>query len=115
MEIIRQKKELEKQVQLFGIHDETYNFKDKTVILVDDGCYTGSTIIVVSKWIKSHLPHKIILAVPVIPKKTRQLLSKYVDKIEYIRSPSRFNSVEQYYQNFNPPPDSKIIKIVEER
>ena len=44
MEIAKQKKELEKRISLFGIHDENYDLDDKTVILVDDGCYTGSTI-----------------------------------------------------------------------
>ncbi len=115
MEITRQKKELERQISLFGIHNEAYIFKDKTVILVDDGCYTGSTIIVACKWIKTHLPDKIIVALPVIPKKTRQLISKYVDRIEYIRSPVKFNSVEEYYQDFNPPPVSKIIQILKSR
>jgi len=115
MEIIKQKKELEKQIFTFGMYNEIYNLQDKTVILVDDGCYTGSTIIVTCKWIKSHRPNKIIVALPVIPKYTRQLLSKHVDKIEYIRSPKKLKAVEEYYKDFYPVPDSKIIQILKER
>ena len=70
MEIAKQKQELEKQISLFGIHDEIYDLEDKTVILVDDGCYTGSTIICSCEWIKSYRPYKIIVASPVIPKNT---------------------------------------------
>ncbi len=115
MEVTRQRKELERQISLFGIHDEIYNFKDKTVILVDDGCYTGSTVIVACKWIKTQFPNKIIVALPVIPKNTRQLLSKYVDKIEYISSPSKIYSVEDYYQNFIQITDEDITYILKEK
>ena len=90
MEMKKQKKELEKQISSFGIHNEIYNLKDKRYLLVDDGCYTGSTIIVACKWIISHCPSMIIVAIPVIPKHSYQLLSKYVDKIEYIRRPKKF-------------------------
>jgi predicted phosphoribosyltransferase/dienelactone hydrolase len=115
MEIKRQKKELEKQISLFGINNESYDLKYKTAILVDDGCYTGSTIIVACKWIKSHYPSMIIVATPVIPKHTYQLLSKYVDKIEYIRSPKKFKSVEEYYQDFNPVPENELLQILKKR
>jgi putative phosphoribosyl transferase len=115
MEIAKQKQELEKQISLFGIHDEIYDLEDKTVILVDDGCYTGSTIICSCEWIKSHRPNKIIVASPVIPKNTHLLLSKHVDKIEYILRPRKFISVEEYYKDFNPVSDNKIIQILKDR
>jgi putative phosphoribosyl transferase len=115
MEIAKQKQELEKQISLFEIHDEIYDLEDKTVILVDDGCYTGSTIMCSSEWIKSHRPKKIIVATPVIPKNTHLLLSKHVDKIEYIFRPRKFRSVEEYYKDFNPVSDNKIIQILKDR
>jgi predicted phosphoribosyltransferase/dienelactone hydrolase len=58
MEITKQKKELEKQIMLYQIQNEKYEFKDKTVILVDDGCHSGSTIRVTCNWIKSYLPEQ---------------------------------------------------------
>ncbi len=115
MEILIQKKELEKQISLFGLHNEIYNLRDKTVILVDDGCYTGSTIIVTYQWIKSHLPNKIIVALPVIPKKTHQLLTQYVDKIEFVYSPNNFKSVEDYYVDFGQVKNDDVIHVLEKR
>jgi putative phosphoribosyl transferase len=115
MEIAKQKQELEKQMSLFGICDEIYDLENKTVILVDDGCYTGSTIMCSCEWIKSHHPNKIIVATPVIPKNTYQLLSKHVDKIEYILRPRKFRSVEEYYKDFNPVSDIKIVQILKNR
>jgi predicted phosphoribosyltransferase len=57
----------------------------------------------------------VIVVSPVIPKQTYQVLSKYVDKIEYILRPRKFRSVEEYYQDFNPIPENKIIQILNER
>ena len=115
MEINRQRKELEKQISLFKVCDEIYDFKNKTIVLVDDGCYTGSTMIMTSKWIRSHRPNKIIAALPVISKCTYQLLSKHVDIIEYILRPKKFESVEVYYQDFHQIPESKIIQLLNQR
>jgi len=115
MEINRQRKELEKQISLFRVCDEMYNFKNKTIVLIDDGCYTGSTMMVTSKWLRSHKPYKIIAALPVISKYALHLLSGYVDKIEYIIKPRKFRSVEEYYEDFRQIPESKIIQLLDKR
>ena len=54
------------------------------------------------KWIKSYYPDEIIVASPVIPKDTLKLLSKHVDRIEYILRPRKIKSIDTYYKDFNP-------------
>jgi putative phosphoribosyl transferase len=115
MEIKRQKKELERQISFFRISEEIYNFQGKTVILVDDGCYSGSTIMISSKWVRSHEPRKIVLATPVIPKYVFSFLSDNLDKIEYIFKPKKIRTVEQYYYDFSPIKENSIIKILSQR
>src|SRR6476646_1724527 len=115
MEIKRRKKELEKQSSFFGIYNELYDFKNKTIVLVDDGCYTGSTMIVTSRWFRYHRTNNIIAALPVISKYTYQLLSKNVDVIEYVLRPKKFESVEDYYQDFSPISEGKIIQLLNQR
>jgi putative phosphoribosyl transferase len=115
METENQRRELEKQISLYQADKEPYDLKDKTVILADDGCYSGSTIIAASKWIRAQSPNIIIAALPVIPKESYHLLSKHVDSIEFIRRPNKFKSVEDHYQDFSPVLDSKIIGILKQR
>ena len=50
--------------------NDLYSLSQKTVILVDDGIATGSTILAILNWIQKQNPKKIILAIPVMPKET---------------------------------------------
>jgi putative phosphoribosyl transferase len=96
---------------------EVYNIiNGKTVILVDDGAATGATVIAAARWIKktNNSRSRLIIAVPVAPKETLNLLKKEADSIEVITSPStsNFKSVEQYYQSFEPITDQQVIQIM---
>jgi putative phosphoribosyl transferase len=93
--------------------------KDKTIILVDDGAATGATIIAAARWIKKleNKPKRLIIAIPVAPKSTVNLLKKECNaEVEVVISPSStFHSVEQYHQNFQQIPDEQVIKIMKDR
>lgn len=93
--------------------------KDKTVILVDDGAATGATIIAAARWIGKleNKPKRLIIAIPVAPKSTVNLLRKECNtEVEVVISPSStFHSVEQYHQNFQQIPDEQVIKIMKDR
>jgi putative phosphoribosyl transferase len=94
--------------------------KDKTVILVDDGAASGATLIVAAKWIKKQqqqqtTPKRLIIAIPVAPKSTVNLLKKECDgaEVEVVTSPSStFHSVGQYYHSFDPVTDEQVIQIM---
>jgi Predicted phosphoribosyltransferases len=93
--------------------------KDKTIILVDDGAATGATIIAAARWIKKleNKPKRLIIAIPVAPKSTVNLLKKECNtEVEVVISPSStFHSVEQYHQNFQQIPDEQVIRIMKNR
>jgi putative phosphoribosyl transferase len=93
--------------------------KDKTIILVDDGAATGATIIAAARWIKKleNKPKRLIIAIPVAPKSTVNLLKKECNaEVEVVISPSStFHSVEQYHQNFQQIPDEQVIRIMKYR
>ena len=88
----------------------------KTIIIVDDGAATGSTLMATIKSLRNtHNIKHIIVAVPVIPKSTLNLLRREgLDHIEVIISPSynNFTSIEQFYHNFNQVSNSQVLDIV---
>ncbi|MGB8035198.1 MAG: phosphoribosyltransferase family protein, partial [Nitrososphaeraceae archaeon] len=92
-------------------------FKDMPIILVDDGAATGATLIAAARWLKRRItPKRLIIAVPVAPKDTVKLLKQEVDVVEAVTSiSSTFRSVGQFYQDFNPVPDEKVIEILRTR
>jgi putative phosphoribosyl transferase len=93
------------------------HLKDRATILVDDGAATGATLIAAARWLrKKHTPKRLIIAVPVAPKDTIKLLRQESDVVEVVTDPSSiFKSVEQFYQDFNPVSDDKVVEILRTR
>ena len=78
---------------------------------------TGATLIAAARWLKRRItPKRLIIAVPVAPKDTVKLLKHEADIVEVVTSLSSiFHSVGQFYQDFNPVPDEKVIEILRTR
>jgi putative phosphoribosyl transferase len=93
---------------------EEYDLKDKIVIIVDDGAATGATLIATARWVREKNPKKLIIAIPVATKDTVELLKKECDIVitgTTASSTSSFKSVGQFYQEFKPVDDEKVIEI----
>jgi predicted phosphoribosyltransferase len=90
--------------------------KNKTIIIVDDGAATGSTVIAAVRSVRKNMnPKRLIIALPISPKGTINLLkNEGVDHVEVITSPQNrnFTSIEQYYQNFDQVSDNKVLDII---
>jgi predicted phosphoribosyltransferase len=115
-EKLSQIKEIGRRTLLYRSKQEEYKIKDKIIILVDDGAATGSTLVVSARWIKKRKPKRIIIAIPVAPNETVELLKSEVDEVVTILIPptSNFTSVAQFYDNFEEITDDKVVKIMKE-
>jgi putative phosphoribosyl transferase len=100
----------------FFLEDNDIVWKNKTIIIVDDGAATGSTFTAAIRSIrKTKNPKRLIVAIPVSPKGTIKLLkNEGIDHIEVITSPQNrnFKSIEQYYQNFDQITDNQVFDII---
>jgi predicted phosphoribosyltransferase len=88
--------------------------KGKTVILVDDGIATGSTMLAAIHVIKKQKPAKVVVAVPVGPPEAVEVISKEVDEIVCLLTPAMFYAIGQFYQNFVQVEDEEAIAILKE-
>jgi putative phosphoribosyl transferase len=113
-EKITQVREIDRRTLLYRPNQEEYNIENKTIILVDDGAATGATLVVSARWLRKRKPKKIIIAVPVAPNETVELLKNEVDEVVTILIPptSNFTSVAQFYDNFEEITDDKVVKIM---
>jgi putative phosphoribosyl transferase len=111
----RQIEEIRRRTSLYRSGRRHHQVKDKTLILVDDGAATGATLIASARWLRQKYKLEyFIIAIPVAPKDTLNLLKKEADYVEVITSPSvsNFKSVDQYFQNFEATPDEEVVKIM---
>src|SRR5215211_532578 len=113
-EIDAQMKEIDRRLISFrGSKDYGNDLQYKTVVLVDDGIATGATILAAAQWIKKKENNKkLIIAVPVAPKDIADKLNKVADKVVILYSPSSFESVGQFYQDFSQVSDNQVKKIM---
>ena len=90
--------------------------KEETIVIVDDGAATGSTIMATVRSLrKTHNPKRIIVAIAISPRSTVDLLkNEDIDHVEVITSPvdTNFRSIEQFYQNFEQVTDNRVLDII---
>jgi putative phosphoribosyl transferase len=118
--------EIKRLTKLFNHGNKTLNskntkdslddLKNKTIIVVDDGSATGSTLIAAVRNIrKNMMPKRLIIALPISPKGTiDKLKNEDIDHIEVITNPQNKNfvSIEQYYRNFDQITDRQVFDII---
>lgn len=85
--------------------------KDKTVILVDDGMATGATTLSAVKYLKRH-GAKVILAVPLASKDALEKVRREALEMVVLDTPQPFQSVGQFYQEFEPVSDEEVVKLL---
>ena len=86
--------------------------KDRTVIVVDDGIATGSTMLAAIRAIRAQKPQKIIVASPVASPRTLELLRNEADEIVVLQTPQEFFAIGQFYLNFPQVKDQEVLQIL---
>lgn len=105
-------KEVKNLEKKFSINKKGLDFRDKRVILVDDGVATGTTVLCAENFLKKQRPKEIILATPVISKDSFEYIKKYFDNIIVLEKPLNFSAVGQFYKDFPQVEDEEVIRIL---
>jgi putative phosphoribosyl transferase len=87
--------------------------KGKTVILIDDGLATGSTIRAAAQALRGQNPAWIIVAVPVSAPQTCDEYRMGVDEIVCAVTPKRFLGVGRWYVDFSQTTDEEVRDLLE--
>lgn len=109
----REEAELLRRERLYRANQPPLDFAGKTVIVVDDGLATGSTMAAAIAVIRQHKPARIVLAVPVAPLETLEQFRLVVDELVYLESPEPFMAVGSWYVDFDQVEDREVLAILE--
>ena len=112
--IAREKVELERRERLYRKGRPALDLRGRTVVLVDDGLATGSTMLVAARHARSHAPERILVAVPVATDQACLRLQGEVDDCICLASPQPFEAVGEWYIDFSQVDDSKVQHLLEE-
>lgn len=86
----------------------------RTVILVDDGLATGSTVIAAARSIRARHPARLIIAVPVGPQDSCEAMRAEAGEVVCLTMPEFFMAVGLHYRDFTPPADEDVERILRE-
>lgn len=90
------------------------DIRDATVILVDDGVATGSTMLAAIHALRQLGPESIIVAAPVMTDDAMRAISKAADNVEYIAMPEPFFGVGAHYEDFTQTSDEEVRRLLGE-
>jgi putative phosphoribosyl transferase len=114
-ELAKQKREAKRRRGLYLRDKRPIDPKGKTAIIVDDGIATGSSMLVGIKELKLKEPEKIVVAVPVAPLNTAQLMEKEVDEFVAVSLPEYFmGAIGYYYEDFAQLSDEEVIALLQD-
>ena len=84
----------------------------RTVILIDDGLATGSTMRAAVLAVRRLHPARVVVAVPVGAWQTCQALREDADEVICAHTPSSFSAVGQWYRDFSQTTDEEVRTLL---
>ena len=105
--------ELKRRERLYRGNRPPLEVKGKTVIIVDDGLATGSTMRAAVKALRQKQPKKIVVAVPVGARETCDSFENEVDTMAVCAiTPEPFQAVGLWYQDFSQTTDEEVRELL---
>ncbi len=108
----RERSELDRREQLYRQGRSAPDVDGKTVIVIDDGMATGSTMRAAIEALKTLGPAEIVVAVPTAAAATCGLIEEEVDRAFFVMTPDPFYAVGVWYKRFTPTTDDEVIELL---
>lgn len=110
--VARERPELERRRAVYRGKRQPLSVKGKTVILVDDGAATGTTMKVAARAIRRRSPAEIIIALPVASPDAVSDLAREADRVVCLAQPPHFRALGYHYRDFNQLADSDVLDLL---
>lgn len=105
--------ELQRREQTYRGNRPAPKLENRCVILVDDGLATSATMRAAIDAVRLQQPSRIIVAVPVAPPDTVELLRESADEVICLVTPEPFYGVAEWYLDFSQLTDVDVCELLE--
>jgi putative phosphoribosyl transferase len=105
--------ELERRERTYRGDRDPLDLAGRTVILVDDGLATGSTMRAAALAARAQNPERLVVAVPVAAERTCAELRRDVDEVVCTSTPAPFHAVGAWYDDFAQTTDEEVRELLE--
>ncbi|MFB2937926.1 phosphoribosyltransferase [Aerosakkonemataceae cyanobacterium BLCC-F154] len=107
-------KELKRREDSYRKNRPAPNFRDRAIILVDDGLATGATMRAAVMALKPYEPKCIVVAVPVAATQSFSQFGAEVDEVVSVILPERLWAIGHWYDNFSQTTDQEVCSLLEQ-
>lgn len=108
----REQRELLRREQVYRGAAPPRDVRGKTVIVVDDGLATGSSMRAAALALRQRAPARLVVAVPVAPPSSCAALREQADDVVCARTPEPFAAVGQWYEDFGQTSDEEVCQLL---
>ena len=110
--VAMERQELQRRDRAYRGNRPLPDVRHRTVIVVDDGIATGSTMRAAIATLRQQQPEQIVVAVPVASPETCDELKAEVDQIVCLITPERLSSISLWYENFSQTTDAEVRNLL---
>ena len=107
-----ERRELERRERVFRSGLAPLTLKDKTVILVDDGIATGSTMLAAVRAARKAGATTIIAAAPVASAEATELIRGEADEVLIVQVPALLFAIGEWYEQFEQIEDAEVSRLL---
>jgi predicted phosphoribosyltransferase len=108
----KEMQELERRERAYRDDRPPPDVRGKTVILIDDGLATGSSMMAAVAALRQEHPERIVVAVPVAARATCDQLAAQVDDVVCAMTPEPFMAVGLWYEEFSQTSDDEVRDLL---
>ena len=110
----RELQELQRRESIYRGDHSSLEFRDHTVILIDDGLATGASMRAAVAGLRSQNPARVVIAVPAAAPETCEAFKAEVDEVICAITPELFYGVGRWYEDFSQVTDEEVRVLLEE-
>lgn len=111
--IATEEKELARREHLYRGGRPLPRIKERTVILVDDGLATGSTMRAAIQALRNSSPARIVAAVPVGNSDTCEAMTAIADEVVCAAMPQPLLAIGHWYEDFSQTSDDEVRGLLD--
>jgi erythromycin esterase-like protein/predicted phosphoribosyltransferase len=109
----KERRELQRRERTYRGDRPPPDVAGRTVILVDDGLATGSTMLAALHAVRADDPARVIVAVPVADATVCEALRGVADEVVCAHTPPRLQAVGLWYDDFSQTSDEEVRALLE--
>jgi putative phosphoribosyl transferase len=105
--------ELERREELYRAGLPPLDLRGKTVILVDDGLATGSTMLAAVRAARTGGALRIVAAAPLTSVEATELIGNEADSVIVLETPAMMLAIGSWYEHFDQVEDAEVCRLLE--